>query len=195
MLIVGNSILSDEIVNTCFCCDTKKCKGICCVEGDYGAPITEKEKEIIKNLLPKILPILQPKAIETIKKYNFYALDNEKELCTQIIDGKDCVFCIKNEKRYNLCAFQKLYSEGKSKFIKPLSCHLYPIRISDFEECSALNYHCWDICKYALELGKKKNIPIYKYCKEPLIRRFGVKWYNDLEQAVYEHKDYYKQKR
>lgn len=192
MLVVGNAIVSDELVNECFCCDIAQCKGACCVEGDYGAPITKEEKRKIKSLLPQVLPLLDKKAQQTINKHNFFTVDDEGQLCTQIIEGKDCVFCIKDYQQNTLCVFQKLYQQKKTDFIKPISCHLYPIRISEFEECSALNYHSWDICSQAQVLGKSKGIPIYKYCKEPLIRRFGVKWYNELEQAIEENKAFFK---
>ncbi len=191
MLVVGNTVVSDELINECFCCDLAKCKGACCVEGDYGAPITKEEKTIIKKILPLTMPLLPTKAKETIAKYNFFTLDDEGQLCTQIIDGKDCVFCIKDEQQNTLCAFQKLYLQGKIDFIKPISCHLYPIRISEFEQCSALNYNRWNICCQAVLLGKRKNIPVYKYCREPLIRRFGLKWYNELEQAIENNKTFF----
>ncbi|MBR1626204.1 MAG: DUF3109 family protein [Bacteroidales bacterium] len=180
MLIVGNSIISDDIIHNYFCCNIEQCNGMCCVEGDFGAPITHEEKRIIKKLLPKIIPHLPLKAQQTIKDKNFFTYDDEGNLVTQIIDGKDCVFAFKSPENYTYCIFQKLYIEKKSDFIKPISCHLYPIRISEYDEMTALNFHQWDVCQSALLRGREKNIRIYENCKEALIRRFGQKWYDEL---------------
>ncbi len=188
MLIVGNSIISDEIKNKHFCCNVEKCNGMCCVEGDAGAPITKEEITTIKTLLSEVMPYLPEKNQQTIKDHNFFTKDKDGDLVTQIIDGKDCVFaypttivnCEGKEIQAHFCIFQKLYLEKKINFIKPISCHLYPIRISYYDEMSALNYHEWDICKSAIEEGRKQNIHIYENCKNALIRKFGQKWYDDL---------------
>ena len=184
MLIVGSSIVSDEIIDECFCCNIDCCKGICCVEGDYGAPITKQEKKIMQDLLPKVLPYLPIKNVEIIKKKGAFTKDDEGELVTQIVDNKDCVFAFKSKENYTYCVFQKLYLEKKINFIKPVSCHLYPIRIDEFDKVNTLNYHRWNICKSAIEEGKRKNIYIYQSCKEALIRRFGEKWYEELLEEI-----------
>lgn len=203
MLIVGNSIVSDDIKDKHFCCNIAKCSGMCCVEGDFGAPITKEEKKIIKNLLPQVLPYLSEKSQQVIKDKNFFTLDDEGNLVTQIIDGKDCVFAFEqtilsdndgnteNEKPVtaHLCVFQKLYMEKKIDFIKPISCNLYPIRVSEYDEMTALNFHGWDVCQSALQEGKNKNIHVYENCKEALIRRFGQKWYKDLLQEINNSQD------
>ena len=184
MLIVGDSIISDDIKDKKFCCDIDKCKGMCCVEGDYGAPITKKEKRIITNLLPKVLPYLSDKAKKIIEKHNFFTLDCDGELVTQVVDNKDCVFAFKSETGCTFCVFQKLYLEKKIDFIKPISCHLYPIRVSEYDEMTSLNYHRWDVCKDAIEKGEKENVYVYQNCKEALIRRFGEDWYNELKTQI-----------
>lgn len=184
MLVVGNSIVSEDIKDVKFCCDISLCKGMCCIEGDYGAPITKQEQKIIKNYLPIILNYLNDEEKQEIREKNFFDFDQENNLCTRIIKGKDCVFVTKNEKGVPICAIQKAYIEKKIDFIKPISCYLYPIRVSDYGEFSALNYHKWNICKSALILGQKENIPLYKFLKEPLIKRFGEKWYNELLEQI-----------
>ena len=130
------------------------------------------------------MPLLPQKAQQVIKTKNFFTLDNEGGLVTQIIEGKDCVFAFKSPENYTYCIFQKLYLEGKTDFIKPISCHLYPIRVSEYDEMTALNFHQWDICKCAVQHGKENNIHVYENCKDALIRRFGKKWYEDLTEEI-----------
>ncbi|MGP1515871.1 MAG: DUF3109 family protein [Bacteroidales bacterium] len=198
MLIVGDSIISDDIKDKKFCCNIGQCRGMCCVDGDFGAPITEEEKLIIKDILPQILPHLSDKAQQVIKEKDFFTFDDEGALVTQIIDGRDCVFSIKEQylsdlvttssaKQYTEvyhCIFQKFYMEQKISFIKPISCHLYPIRISEYDEMTVLNFHEWDVCQCAIEEGKKQNIAVYQNCKHSLIRRFGQCWYNELLREI-----------
>lgn len=187
MLIVGNCLVSEDIKNEGFSCDLTKCKGCCCVEGDAGAPLEKKEIEIIENLLPKIEPYMEEKAVEIVKKEGFWLKDDDGDLCTNIIDNKECVF-VKFQDRLALCAIEMAYRNGDIDFIKPISCHLYPIRVKDYGEFRALNYHRWEICKDAV--CKKGENPLYKTLKEPLIRRFSEKWYEELEQAIEQGQDY-----
>jgi hypothetical protein len=184
MLVVGNSIVSEDIKDIKFCCNISLCKGMCCIEGDYGAPITKQEKKIIKDNLNSILPYLNDVEKKEIKEKNFFDFDNDNELCTRIINGKDCVFVTKNEKGIPICAIQKAYMDKKISFIKPISCHLYPLRIQDYDGFSTVNYQMWDVCKTALLEGEKKDVPLYKFLKEPLIRRFGEKWYKELLEQI-----------
>ncbi|MPL79606.1 hypothetical protein SDC9_25490 [bioreactor metagenome] len=179
MIVVENCIISEDIRDVKFCCNLQKCKGMCCVEGDAGAPLEKNEVKLLKKLLPKIKPYLTEKGLKEIENYGVSDLDVTGELCTRIIDDKDCVFLI-YENDIAKCAIEKAYEEGKIDFQKPISCHLYPIRVQNYGEFSALNYHAWDICKSALIEGKERNVPLYIMLKVPLIRKFGEKWYDEL---------------
>lgn len=179
MILVGNSIVSDDIKDVKFSCNLSVCKGECCVQGDAGAPLLDNEVEIINNFLSDILPYLSDKSIKEIEKHGFYEYDISGELCTRIISNRECVFQVL-EDGISYCGIEKAYREGKIDFLKPISCDLYPIRVLDYGDFSALNYHKWDICSSALEKGKKLSIPLYEFLKEPLIRRFGDKWYKEL---------------
>ena len=179
MLVVGNSIVSEDIRDVMFCCNLQHCKGMCCVEGDAGAPLEKDEVKQIKKLLPKIKPYLTIEGLIEIEKAGISDIDITGELCTRIIDEKDCVF-LTYDGEIAKCAIEKAYEDKVINFRKPISCHLYPIRVQDYGEFQAVNYHAWDICNSALEEGKNQNIPIYKMLKEPLIRKFGKHWYDEL---------------
>jgi hypothetical protein len=179
MLVIENCIVSEDIKEVKFCCNLQKCKGACCVEGDAGAPLEKSEVKLLKKLMPKIKPFLNEKGLKEIEKHGISDIDVTGQLCTRIINGKDCIFLI-YEDDIAKCAIEKAFEKGKIDFQKPISCHLYPIRVQDYSEFIALNYHSWDVCKCALEEGKEKNIPLYVMLKEPLIRRFGDKWYREL---------------
>ncbi len=191
MLVVGNSLLSEDIRDINFSCNILKCKGQCCVEeGGFGAPITKQEKRKIKTLLPKVMPLLAPMAQSIIEKEGFTEKDEQGELCTKTINHRDCVFSFRDkETGCVFCAFQKLYLEHKTDFIKPISCYLYPIRVKDYGEFSTVNFDLWKICEHAMKEGDEKNIPLYIYCREPLIARFGEKWYKELLQTIEQSKE------
>lgn len=179
MLVVGNSIVSDNIKDVKFCCNLSLCKGMCCVQGDAGAPLEKKEIKIIENYYSKIKPYMTKEGIEEVDKYGIDDEDISGELCTRIIDGKDCVF-LTLDNDIAMCAIEKAYLDNVIDFRKPISCHLYPIRVQDYGEFQAVNYHEWDICKSALEEGEKQGTPLYVILKEPLVRKFGQKWYDEL---------------
>ena len=162
------------------------CKGECCIEGDAGAPVELEEVEKLEEVLPVIWDDLAPEAQEVINRQGVVYTDEEGDLVTSIVNGKDCVFTCYDEKGYCYCAIEKAYREGKCNFYKPISCHLYPIRIGDYGPYKAVNYHRWDVCKAAVLLGKKVNLPVYKFLKEPLIRKFGAEWYEELENVAKE---------
>ncbi|MDO5760049.1 MAG: DUF3109 family protein, partial [Bacteroidota bacterium] len=153
MLIVGNSLLSEDIRDVKFSCNLSKCKGQCCVEeGGFGAPITKQEKREMKKLLPKVLPLLPNRNKEIIEKEGFTEQDEEGELCTKTINKRDCVFSFRDkESGCVFCVFQKLYIEKKSNFIKPISCYLYPLRVKDYGEFNTVNFDYWKICSVAMK--------------------------------------------
>lgn len=186
MIQIDDVIISFDILKEKFCCNTSLCKGECCIEGDAGAPLEDEEVILLEKALPAIWNDLSDRAKEIIKQQGVCYRDEEGDLVTSIVNGKDCVFTCYDEKGNCLCAIEKAYREGKTGFYKPISCHLYPIRIGKYGQYTALNYHRWDVCKAAALLGNKENIPVYKFLKEPLIRKFGKEWYAELEIAAKE---------
>lgn len=177
---VGNVLLSADIFTECFCCDLDACKGACCVEGDAGAPVSIEEIGEIEDSLSAVWGELSASAQAVIDKQGVAYTDKEGDLVTSIINGKDCVFtCYEGETC--MCALEKMCRQGKSKFVKPMSCALYPIREKSLGDgLIGLNYNRWSICKDAIKKGRLLNLPLYVFLKGPLTRRFGTEWYNDL---------------
>lgn len=183
MLQIGNTLISLDIIENYFCCDLDKCHGQCCVEGDAGAPVTPEEVAMIENEWLKCSHFMSPLAIEEIKKKGVSYIDEEGDLVTTIINGKDCVFT-HHENGCCFCALEKNHRVGKSEFIKPVSCALYPIRITEYPTFTALNLHKWDICKPAFIKGKQENIRVYEFLKDILIKIFGKQWFEELDFAA-----------
>ena len=188
MYQIGDVLISDEVLTERFVCDLEKCMGACCIEGDAGAPVDLDEIMQIGEVLPVIWDQLSIPARKVINKQGVAYSDPEGQLVTSIVNGKDCVFTCYDEKGGCYCALEKAYREGKTKFYKPLSCHLYPIRHKKVGDLDALNYHRWDVCKAAVLLGEQLDVRVYEFLKEPLIRKFGEEWYHELEDAVVELK-------
>jgi hypothetical protein len=180
ILEVGGVLISSEIITECFCCDYEKCKGICCVEGDAGAPVTLDEIADIEDCLDTVWSDLSASAQSVIDKQGVAYADQDGDMVTSIVRGKDCVFtCYDGDNC--LCALEKAYRNGKTHFCKPISCSLYPIREKNFgNNLIGLNYHRWEVCRDAIEKGKALGLPVYQFLKEPLIRRFGEAWYEEL---------------
>ena len=188
MYQIGDVLISDEVLTERFVCDLEKCMGACCVEGDAGAPVDLDEIMQIEEALPIIWDQLSIPARKVINKQGVAYTDIEGQLVTSIVNNKDCVFTCYDEKGCCYCALEKAYREGKTKFYKPLSCHLYPIRHKKVGDLDALNYHRWEVCKAAVVLGQTENVRVYEFLREPLIRMFGDAWYEDLLDAVAELK-------
>lgn len=181
MIQIDDAIVTMDLLEEKFLCDLSACKGECCVEGESGAPLENEEVKIIEDLLPIVWDDLSPAAKEVIKEQGVAYKDYDGDMVTSIVNGKDCVFTYYDEEGICKCAIEKAYREGKVDFYKPISCHLYPIRLEKYREFTAVNYHRWRVCKAAVLLGEKKGLPVFKFLKEPLIRRFGEAWYNELE--------------
>ena len=162
MIQIEDKIVSRDILEVQFVCDYEACRGICCVEGDSGAPLEHAEAITMRRLLPQVEPLLSADALEVIRTKGISYIDASGEEVTQLVNGRDCVFTTYDEEGRCLCAFEKIYREGKSTFPKPISCHLYPIRVHKYKYSTALNYDRWEICRPACALGKKLGIPIYK---------------------------------
>ena len=180
MFHIGNTIVSLDVLEKEFCCDLESCKGCCCIEGDAGAPLTDNEEEKIRQILPVLLPEMRKEAREIVEQNGISYLDPTGDKVTQIVDGKDCVFARTDHNGWCYCVIERAYNAGKIDFKKPVSCHLYPIRLAEHPTFTAVEYHRWDICHSARQCGKKLHLPLYKYLKEPLVRRFGEDWYNEL---------------
>lgn len=184
MIQIKDTLISEDVFETCFVCDLGKCKGMCCVEGDAGAPLTHEEYEAIKDVLPKIWDDLSLKARELIEKQGIAYIDDDGELVTSIIKGRECVFTYFDADGVCRCAIDNAFREGKISVQKPISCHLYPIRLHKYDEFTALNYDRWSVCRPALRLGKKTGIKLYQFLKEPLICKFGEEWYQEVCQIA-----------
>lgn len=189
ILEVDNVLISTDILTEKFCCDLEACKGECCIEGDAGAPVLPDEIGEIEESCEVVWDELSASAQAVIDKQGVVYTDREGDLVTSIVNGKDCVFTCyhdleidgKTIKGCCLCALEKAYREGKTSFCKPISCSLYPIRVKSFSNgLVGLNYNRWAICKDAVKKGEELNIPVYRFLREPLIRRFGELWYEEL---------------
>ena len=183
MIQIDDKILSLDILKMHFCCDLAKCHGACCVQGQSGAPLTQDEVLILEDILKKITPYLKPEGIKSIKEQGVAVIDGDGDLTTPLIDGKECAYCI-NEKGVNLCAIEKAWLNKKVDFRKPISCHLYPIRVKDFKTFIGLNYDQWDICEPARKLGLEQNIPVFKCLKDAITRAYGEDFYLQIEEAA-----------
>ena len=182
---VGEVILTSEILTEYFCCDLEACKGICCVEGDSGAPLTLDEVGEMENVLDEVWPDLSAQAQSVIDRQGVAYTDVEGDLVTSIVQGRDCVFTCYGTDGCCYCASDKAFREGRTAWDKPLSCALYPIREKHFRDGSVgLQYHRWDICRPAVEKGRRLNLKLYQFLKAPLVRRFGQAWYDELCEAA-----------
>ncbi len=188
ILQVGSVLLSSDILFKCFCCDLEKCKGQCCVEGDAGAPVTLDEVAEIEACLDEVWPDMSASAQAVVDRQGVAYTDSEGDLVTSIVEGRDCVFtCYDNG--LCLCALEKAFRAGRTAFCKPISCALYPIREKTFSGgVTGLNYNEWNVCRDAVALGNQLQLPVYKFLKDPLIRRFGEDWYAELEEVAKELK-------
>jgi len=186
MIQIQDTIISSDVLEEYFVCDLSVCKGICCVIGDAGAPVEEGEIASLGKALPAVWDYLSPEAKKVIEKQGIVYRDFEGEFVTSIVNGDDCVFTYYDENGYCKCAIEKAFKEGKTDFYKPVSCHLYPIRVAKYHEFQAVNYHRWQFCKAAAIFGKQQGVKVYQFLKEPLIRKFGEEWYEMLTAAAKE---------
>ena len=180
---IGNKIVSTDIFSEQFTCDLNRCKGACCVKGNGGAPLNENEVDKIQNNIEKIKPHMSKSGIETVNMEGVYYLDEEDTPATKLIDKKECCFVYFDEDGIAKCSIETAYKAGDINFNKPESCHLYPIRIKEFNEFTAINYEIWDICSPACSLGKSLKVPVYQFLKEPIIRVFGNSFFEELTKA------------
>lgn len=188
MFQLGKTIVSEDILEKEFVCNLSACHGACCVDGDAGAPLNEEETKILEEIYPLVKPFLRKEGIDAIEAQGTWVVGTDGELETPLIDNKDCAYVIFDGKTA-LCGIEQAYNQGIVSWKKPVSCHLYPIRVKDYSEFAAVNYDRWDICDPACGLGKELEVPVYKFVKEALLRRFGADWYAELEKIAAEHKE------
>ena len=184
MFQLGKTIISEEIIQKDFVCNLSACKGACCIEGEAGAPLEKSETDILKEIYPKVKPFLRKEGIEAIEEQGTFITTELGELETPLIGDADCAYVIFDQKGTALCGIEEAYNKGQIDFKKPISCHLYPVRVQEYSEFSAVNYHRWEICDDACTLGKELQVPVYKFVKDALIRKFGEQWYEDLEEVA-----------
>ncbi|WP_456461207.1 DUF3109 family protein [Lutibacter sp.] len=183
MFQLGKTIVSEDIIEKEFVCNLSACKGKCCIDGEAGAPLEEEELKILLDIYPKVKPFLRAEGVLAIKNQGLF-ITNEGEYETPLIDNKDCAYVIFDNKNTAKCGIEEAYNQGVINWKKPISCHLYPVRIMEYSEFSAVNYHKWPICDDACTLGKELKVPVYKFVKEALIRKFGEDWYSELEKVA-----------
>ncbi|NBC83757.1 MAG: DUF3109 family protein [Bacteroidetes bacterium] len=184
MIKIGRAVVSLEVIENKFCCDLGKCFGSCCVQGDSGAPLEDNETGILDDEWENVKPFLRKEGIEAIEKQGRWIVDEDNDKVTPLVDDKkECAYAI-FENGIAKCGIEKAYNQGKTDFRKPVSCHLYPVRIQKYRDFDALNYDQWNICKPAIPNGQKNGIPVYTFVKDALIRKYGEEWYHYLTVAV-----------
>lgn len=181
MILIQDTIVSLEVLEKEFCCDIDTCKGCCCIEGDAGAPVTDEEEQMLNAMLPDLLPQMTKEARAVVETQGIAYNDPSGERVLSIVNDKDCIFARTDHNGWCYCIIERMYDSQKPvPFKKPISCHLYPIRLTKVGDLTGLEYHRWDVCHRSRQLGKKLHLPLYKFLKEPLIRRFGQAWYDEL---------------
>jgi hypothetical protein len=180
LLEIKDKVVSTQIFEHKFICDLQACKGACCIAGDSGAPLTLDEISILENDIEAIKPYMRQEGIDVIKSHGVFYMDQENDTVTSLVNEKECAFVYFDDQGITKCSIERAHKEGKTTFKKPISCHLYPIRVKKFENFTALNYSSWDICAPACACGEQLNVPVFRFLKEPLIRAFGPLFFDEL---------------
>lgn len=185
MIQIEEKLISEEIFSEEFVCNLTRCKGACCVAGDVGAPLEKYETEILDKIFDKVKPYLRPEGVAALEEQGTWTIDpSDGDYVTPMVNGEECAYVIFDEKGITKCGIEKAYEDGAIEWHKPISCHLYPIRVTEYSSFTALNYHEWEICSPACELGKELKVPVYKFLKTPLIRKYGEEFYDTLCDAA-----------
>jgi hypothetical protein len=184
MFQLGKTIVSEDIIEKDFVCNLGACKGECCISGAAGAPVTQDEAVILKEIYPALKPFLRPEGSAAIELQGTHAVSDLNELETPLVQGKECAYVTFSGNGTAGCGIEDAYNAGAITWKKPISCHLYPVRVQEYSEFSAVNYHKWPICDAACTLGNELKVPVYKFVKEALIRKFGEHWYAELEKVA-----------
>lgn len=187
MIQIDTKLISEDIFSEEFVCNLTKCKGACCVAGDVGAPLDEAETKILEDIFDKVKPYLRPEGIQALEEQGTWTTDPmDGDFVTPMVNNAECAYVIFDQKGITKCGIEKAYEDGAVDWQKPVSCHLYPIRVTEYATFTALNYHEWEICSDACTLGKELQVPIYKFLKTPLIRKYGEEFYETLSEAAIE---------
>jgi len=183
MIRIDKILVSEEIFEKRFLCDLSACKGACCVEGDSGAPVEAEEIGIMEQALEDIKPYMRKEGIDRVDEVGVFTVDTDGEYVTPLVDGKECAFVNFDQHGIAKCAIEMAYRDGKIDFPKPVSCHLYPIRLTELKDFTAVNYHHWPVCDPARSCGAKLDVKVFRFLKEPIIRKFGADFFQELESA------------
>jgi len=183
MLEIGKTLISLDVLQKKFCCNLSECMGACCVHGDSGAPLRDEETVILENIYPIISNFMRDEGRKAVSEQGLFIVDDDNETVTPLINKGECAFVV-FENNIALCAIELSYKAGLTEWLKPVSCHLYPIRIKHYKKYDAVNYDSWDICKPALEKGKSLSLPVYVFAREALVRLYGTDWYDQLDYAA-----------
>jgi hypothetical protein len=180
---IENTLVSDILFERKFVCNLSACKGACCVQGDGGAPLEKDEKEYLEKNIDKIKPYLRKEGISTIEKLGASLVDKDGDDVTPLVDNQECAYTVFEADGTAKCGIENAHAAGAVDLIKPISCHLYPIRITKVGNYDALNYSKWEICDPACELGKAKNVKVYQFLKSPITRKYGEAYFSTLEEV------------
>ncbi len=181
MFAIQNTLVSLDLLERHFVCDLNACKGACCVKGDAGAPLTDDEINLLEDIIDDILPYLDEEGRAMIAEKGVFEIDVDGDKGTALLQNGRCAFALIDDNGLVSCGIEKAEKAGSVSFKKPISCHLYPVRITEYKEYDAVNYNKWSICKPACDCGAKLNVPLYRFLKDALIRKYGAAWYEELE--------------
>lgn len=181
MFQINDILVSDELYESKFLCDLNSCKGACCVEGDSGAPLEEEECFKLDEIFDKVKPYMRTEGIEAVEKHGTFEIDKDEDLVTPLVNNRECAYVYFSKDGGTRCAIETAYNDGRIDWKKPISCELFPVRVSEYPTFTAVNVQLLDICKCACDFGNTFEMPVYKFLKEPLIKRFGQEWYQKME--------------
>lgn len=184
MIQIGKTLISEDILDNNFICNLEACKGACCVDGQSGAPLEPEETEVLDSIFDQVRPYLRPEGIQAIESQGSFVKGSDGEWETPLVNNEECAYVVFDDHGIAKCGLEQAYNDGATTWKKPISCHLYPIRIKEYSQFTAVNYHKWHICDPACSLGEQLQLPIYKFVKEALIRKFGPKWFEELEEVA-----------
>jgi hypothetical protein len=185
MILVGDVVLSDDIKENFFVCDLEACKGACCVEGDSGAPLEDEETKILEDIYPLVKDYITAEGRQVIEAQGTWVIDSDGDKVTPTLGAnRECAYALYDERGILKCGIEQAYLAGKTSWKKPISCHLYPIRVTKYDQYDALNYNRWHICDPACQLGKSLQVPLYTFLKESLVRKYGAAWYAELVEDI-----------